>query len=190
MTTLSPTLSFTRSDGSGETTMENFTVAATETETETDICATTTTTCDDLESGRNRKYRPHQELLVIETPVGVTLRGKYQLRAAVQMVFFGGLVIGYAVYNSSSSSTSLSDNDDQQIRFLQQQEEDTVEATLMPTICGDFDDSWWMTLLYIIGILYMFLALAIVCDEFFVPALEELSGPRRMNLSMDVAGKF
>ncbi|EEC51499.1 2-phosphoglycolate phosphatase, partial [Phaeodactylum tricornutum CCAP 1055/1] len=39
-----------------------------------------------------------------------------------------------------------------------------------------------------IGVLYMFLALAIVCDEFFVPALEEMSSKRRMNLSMDVAG--
>jgi len=34
----------------------------------------------------------------------------------------------------------------------------------------------------------MFLALAIVCDEFFVPALEEMASSRRMNLSMDVAG--
>lgn len=38
------------------------------------------------------------------------------------------------------------------------------------------------------GILYMFLALAIVCDEFFVPALEEIASPHHMNLSMDVAG--
>ena len=30
----------------------------------------------------------------------------------------------------------------------------------------------WMLLFYIIGIFYMFIALAIVCDEFFVPALE------------------
>lgn len=34
----------------------------------------------------------------------------------------------------------------------------------------------------------MFLALAIACDEFFVPALEEMSSERRLNLSMDVAG--
>mmetsp|Transcript_1430 Transcript_1430/g.1597 ORF Transcript_1430/g.1597 Transcript_1430/m.1597 type:complete len:619 (-) Transcript_1430:1415-3271(-) len=203
MTTLSPTFSPTRSNGSDETTTENSTAAAAAA-TETGICTTTstTTTCDgqfdndddDLESGRNRKYRPHQELLVIKTPIGVTLRGKYQLRAAVQMVVFGGLVIGYAVYNSSSLSlslslssllTSLSGNDDQQIRFLEEQQGDTVEPAIL---CDDFDSPWWLTLLYIIGILYMFLALAIICDEFFVPALEELSGPRRMNLSMDVAG--
>eukprot|EP00586_Coscinodiscus_wailesii_P023077 CAMPEP_0172503128 /NCGR_PEP_ID=MMETSP1066-20121228/166406_1 /TAXON_ID=671091 /ORGANISM="Coscinodiscus wailesii, Strain CCMP2513" /LENGTH=695 /DNA_ID=CAMNT_0013278733 /DNA_START=385 /DNA_END=2472 /DNA_ORIENTATION=- len=42
--------------------------------------------------------------------------------------------------------------------------------------------------LYILGVIYMFLALAIVCDEFFVPALEEMSSERHLNLSMDVAG--
>lgn len=34
----------------------------------------------------------------------------------------------------------------------------------------------------------MFLALAIVCDEFFVSALEVIASERYMNLSMDVAG--
>lgn len=46
----------------------------------------------------------------------------------------------------------------------------------------------WFITWYIIGVLYMFLALAIVCDEFFVPALEEMSSERHLNLSMDVAG--
>lgn len=40
--------------------------------------------------------------------------------------------------------------------------------------------------LYILGALYMFLALAIVCDEFFVPCLEIIS--EKLNLSNDVAG--
>jgi hypothetical protein len=40
--------------------------------------------------------------------------------------------------------------------------------------------------LYILGLLYMFLALAIVCDEYFVPALEQVSD--KLNLSDDVAG--
>lgn len=46
----------------------------------------------------------------------------------------------------------------------------------------------WHVAYYSIGILYMFLALAIVCDEFFVPALEEISSDHHLNLSMDVAG--
>eukprot|EP00602_Paraphysomonas_sp_CaronLab_P000788 CAMPEP_0185030022 /NCGR_PEP_ID=MMETSP1103-20130426/16733_1 /TAXON_ID=36769 /ORGANISM="Paraphysomonas bandaiensis, Strain Caron Lab Isolate" /LENGTH=643 /DNA_ID=CAMNT_0027564985 /DNA_START=72 /DNA_END=2003 /DNA_ORIENTATION=+ len=39
---------------------------------------------------------------------------------------------------------------------------------------------------YIIGSIYLFVALAIVCDEFFVPALEEIAGSWKM--SDDVAG--
>jgi len=162
----------------------------------------------DLEYGRKQhqsKRCRHKNSLVIETPVGVTLRGKYQLRAAVQMVFFSALLIGcglFQIYNKTSSSFSLLSQDMdagydahalyQQmapLRFLQEQEAE--EPTALPEVlCSSLDmaDSWWMTALYIIGILYTFLALAIVCDEFFVPALEELSGPRRMNLSMDVAG--
>ena len=57
-------------------------------------------------------------------------------------------------------------------------------------LCDDIDkaEPLWTLALYIVGVIYMFLALAIACDEFFVPALEEMSSERRMNLSMDVAG--
>lgn len=41
-------------------------------------------------------------------------------------------------------------------------------------------------ILLILGIVYTFLALAIVCDEFFVPALEGIA--EDLNLSDDVAG--
>jgi sodium/potassium/calcium exchanger 1 len=56
--------------------------------------------------------------------------------------------------------------------------------------CDSLDkaEPGWLSVFYGIGVLYMFLALAIVCDEFFVPALEEMSSTRHMNLSMDVAG--
>ena len=40
--------------------------------------------------------------------------------------------------------------------------------------------------LYVLGIFYMFFALAIVCDDYFVPALEALSV--KLQLSDDVAG--
>jgi Ca2+/Na+ antiporter len=49
-------------------------------------------------------------------------------------------------------------------------------------------DPTWTIILYILGILYMFLALAIVCDEYFVPALEEMSGEHQMNMPLDIAG--
>ncbi|RWS25235.1 hypothetical protein B4U80_01623, partial [Leptotrombidium deliense] len=40
--------------------------------------------------------------------------------------------------------------------------------------------------LHIAGMIYMFVALAIVCDEFFVPALEVIT--ERLRISEDVAG--
>ncbi len=48
--------------------------------------------------------------------------------------------------------------------------------------------STWMLIPCTGGVVYMFLAIAIVCDEFFVPALEVLAGEEVLNLSMDVAG--
>uniref|UniRef100_A0A7S4EEU9 EF-hand domain-containing protein n=1 Tax=Pseudo-nitzschia australis TaxID=44445 RepID=A0A7S4EEU9_9STRA len=159
----------------------------------------------DLEFGsggqkiNNCCFRTRHEPLVIETPIGVTLRGKGQLRAAVQTVAFGALVMGYGVlhvYSTIYTEEGDYDSDEEFLRFLQTGD---INATdLDQSLAGESAvscedsinkaDSWWMTLIYVIGILYMFLALAIICDEFFVPALEELSGPRRLNMSMDVAG--
>jgi len=55
-------------------------------------------------------------------------------------------------------------------------------------IFQDEADPTWLLAFNIIGVLYMFLALAIICDEFFVPALEEMSSERHLNLSNDIAG--
>ena len=45
-----------------------------------------------------------------------------------------------------------------------------------------------MVLPYLLIILYMFFGLAIICDEFFEPALSTIS--ERLHLTPDVAGKF
>jgi len=45
---------------------------------------------------------------------------------------------------------------------------------------------WYMLFLYIPGIFYMFCALAIICDEFFVPSLEMFV--EHYSISMDIAG--
>lgn len=52
-------------------------------------------------------------------------------------------------------------------------------------VCLD-EGKEWMIVIYLFGILYMFVALAIVCDEFFVPALETFVDA--YGISMDVAG--
>ena len=154
-------------------------------------------TCQDLArdnaNSRNIEFGKHKsnyrlgdqnDVLVIKTPIGITLRGKHQLRAAIQMVALGALIIIYIIFNLYSSMTGLSPSpgDGSDFRYLEEGNEDCDTVKVANT--------WWMVMFYIIGILYSFLALAIVCDEFFVPALEELSGPHRMNLSMDVAGKL
>jgi hypothetical protein len=147
----------------------------------------------DLESGGKNRRNSRPDPVVIQTPFGITLRGKNQLRAAIQTVALGALLVGcgvFQVYSSSIASLSLP-VDGFGRRFL---EEDIIIDENTTTTESDCDSEriaevWWQLTLYILGILYMFLALAIVCDEFFVPALEELSGPHRMNLSMDVAGK-
>ena len=43
-----------------------------------------------------------------------------------------------------------------------------------------------LAVVYCLGILYMFIGLAIIADDFFVPALDVLS--EKLNLSDDVAG--
>lgn len=44
----------------------------------------------------------------------------------------------------------------------------------------------WMLIFVILGLLYLFVGIAIVCDELFVPALEIVA--EDLNLSADVAG--
>mmetsp|Transcript_20314 Transcript_20314/g.26437 ORF Transcript_20314/g.26437 Transcript_20314/m.26437 type:complete len:678 (+) Transcript_20314:172-2205(+) len=50
----------------------------------------------------------------------------------------------------------------------------------------DSDKIWWGMILVIIGLLYLFIGIAIICDELFVPALEIIA--EDLNLSNDVAG--
>jgi len=157
--------------------------------------------CDGAKSGdlesidrkRSNSSRTQKDVVVIETPFGC-LRGKYQLRAAVQTIALGILLMGFGLFHVYSLSTGPSPSDvefDQ--RFLKDATDisvsngNTAARTAAEVGCQP-PDPVWLVILYILGILYTFLALAIVCDEFFVPALEELSGPHRMNLSMDVAG--
>eukprot|EP00538_Stauroneis_constricta_P000013 CAMPEP_0119570372 /NCGR_PEP_ID=MMETSP1352-20130426/43579_1 /TAXON_ID=265584 /ORGANISM="Stauroneis constricta, Strain CCMP1120" /LENGTH=773 /DNA_ID=CAMNT_0007620039 /DNA_START=839 /DNA_END=3160 /DNA_ORIENTATION=+ len=105
---------------------------------------------------------------------------KYHIRAICQSLAFVALVGSYTVYNVYDSFM-MSPEDAAMDRHRRLEAQD---------LCSDIEkaDPKWLTVFYSIGVLYMFLALAIVCDEFFVPALEEMSSSRRMNLSMDVAG--
>lgn len=102
--------------------------------------------------------------------------------------------MGYGVFHAVSKTFLEQDldlgSDEDFLRYLQEENDNATSAPNEAVSCDGLkkSDTAWETVLYTFGILYMFLALAIVCDEFFVPALEELSGPRRLNMSMDVAG--
>ena len=70
----------------------------------------------------------------------------------------------------------------------------TTKAPATPQSIGDYPEdvfsveqkkNGWITL-HVVGVLYMFLALAIICDEFFVPALHVISSI--LKISDDVAG--
>jgi len=58
--------------------------------------------------------------------------------------------------------------------------------TLTP--CVDPTGQEWLLIFYILGVMYMFIALAIVCDEYFVPALEVICAPDGLDLDDDIAG--
>lgn len=92
------------------------------------------------------------------------------MRAAFRSVVFVSLVAGFCIYNNYSENTEI-------LPEVGRRLQETEGA-----------DPTWTIAFYIIGILYLFLALAIVCDEYFVPALEEMSGENQLNLSLDVAG--
>lgn len=142
-------------------------------------------------------------------------RRKYHVRAICQSVAFACVVVGFCLYNGlqhygltsffgGSAEDSYSDAA-RSLHELTEEPKGVVDYTLAPTDSLDLAvngingtaeeecesiaaDPAWMIVFHFIGVLYMFLALAIVCDEFFVPALEEMSSSRRLNMSMDVAG--
>ena len=132
-------------------------------------------------------------------------RRKYHVRAVFRSAAFLALIAGVCVYNAAWGTGSFVQKTTPKLRMapqitLERYPSFSIEApdvTPKPKRhrkllqnCDDIEkaDPKWLIAFQIIGVLYMFLALAIVCDEFFVPALEEMASPRRMNLSMDVAG--
>jgi Ca2+/Na+ antiporter len=57
------------------------------------------------------------------------------------------------------------------------------DDNLLPNIQNRFE-----FILYLTMVLYLFVCLAIVCDDYFVPALEGMADVNHLNLSLDVAG--
>mmetsp|Transcript_1996 Transcript_1996/g.2778 ORF Transcript_1996/g.2778 Transcript_1996/m.2778 type:complete len:795 (+) Transcript_1996:328-2712(+) len=117
------------------------------------------------------------------------IKRKQHLRALFQSIAFC-LLIGCAlIVNLVFSGTATQTTDTTDSYTSRRLNEETSLAVEEEEECDlDKVDPGWMCAFYALGVLYMFLALAIACDEFFVPALEEMSSKRHLNLSMDVAG--
>jgi len=121
---------------------------------------------------------------------GGTHRFKHLTRAKFRAASFLSLLAVYYVSNQAYSFFHSEDDAQLRRRLTSNDENNDVERDLfsLEDMFQDKADPGWLVIVYIIGILYIFLALAIVCDEFFVPALEEMSSKRHLNLSMDIAG--
>mmetsp|Transcript_11716 Transcript_11716/g.17786 ORF Transcript_11716/g.17786 Transcript_11716/m.17786 type:complete len:664 (-) Transcript_11716:315-2306(-) len=107
----------------------------------------------------------------------ITKRGtfthKHRLRAIFRVTAFLCLIAFICSWNFIAQ--------DNQLQFRRQLQESNG-------IFQDKADPIWLMAPYIVGVLYMFLALAVVCDEYFVPALEVMSGELHLNLTPDIAG--
>jgi len=84
----------------------------------------------------------------------------------------------------------FADREQSRRRLEEAAEEDTVAdgglLNFIPDVFTTQELIDGAVILHLIGTLYMFLAIAIVCDEFFVPTLEEIT--ETLDLRSDVAG--
>jgi len=93
--------------------------------------------------------------------------------------------------SSSSSSFSIPMVESSLLMHRRLHEETTADQVMDDGILCDTSnkaDPGWFAGVYFVDVLYTFVAIAIVCDELFVPALEEIASEDHLNLSMDVAG--
>lgn len=116
------------------------------------------------------------------------------LRAGVRSAMFISGVLVFVLQSFLFSSTSSEPEDTHYFHRRLQENATEISGGVgddgVDDACDDLRkaDPAWFCVIYLVGILYMFLAIAIVCDELFVPALEVMASEHYMNLSMDVAG--
>uniref|UniRef100_A0A7S3V7V9 EF-hand domain-containing protein n=1 Tax=Chaetoceros debilis TaxID=122233 RepID=A0A7S3V7V9_9STRA len=126
------------------------------------------------------------------TTKGGKYKYKYLVRFAFRAVLFVGLIAAFAVYNNygrdNGNSLNGQNHDDHRRLADVNNSTDVNNVSNMNGIFQIRAEPVWLLAPYILGILYTFLALAIICDEYFVPALEEMSGENQLNLSLDIAG--
>jgi len=114
-------------------------------------------------------------------------RHKYAIRAGFRVVSFLAVLAVFSVYNYLQSEDVSSIPG----RRLSATDSAIYEAHMQDRSLDIFPeeaDPKIILLPLIIGILYLFLAIAVVCDEFFIPALEVMVDEDHLNVSEDIAG--
>ena len=112
-------------------------------------------------------------------------RYNHILPAACRVAFF---LFSLALF---SCQRLIFNGDEFRRSLIDEQEVNTDETHVFTSKVIEFQDSIDPPVLvvsYTFGILYIFLALAIICDEYFVPCMEVISGELHLNLASDVAG--
>lgn len=144
-----------------------------------------------IESAKGRKTRSIAQL---RRHIRKRARPIYTTISAIAFMIGGSaLVLDYCM---PSSDIELNDPSEQHIykRSLTSPSNQTdIFMTTMPNIGNYPEDIFTLkqlrqgaVVLHTAGMIYMFIALAIVCDEFFVPALEVITD--KLHLTQDVAG--
>ena len=119
-------------------------------------------------------------------------RTRAVFRVASLLILISGAILANSLWDSSHHENYAHLSTEGHHRITRMLSGNVTDLGSNQGDCGDRDaprvDSNFLLVPYVAGVLYMFIAIAIVCDEFFVPALEEIASERYMNLSMDVAG--
>ena len=117
-----------------------------------------------------------------EWQINFNFNGKQRHRVIFRVIGFIAIVGSCCIWNAVQNSVDSASG---------RQHLDT-DSRLLSSETNSECDNLPISALYVmlvgIGVLYMFVAIAIVCDEFFVPALEEIASENYLDLSMDVAG--
>ena len=125
----------------------------------------------------------HNTDITIKTTKGGTFIHKHRVRAAFRATSFLTLIVVVCLINSFMKYDQSQFEHNQNRRHLQDDNESNWNGLFMNKA-----DPIWLMFPHIVGVLYLFLALAIVCDEYFVPALEVMSGENNLNLTPDISG--
>ena len=106
-------------------------------------------------------------------------------RAAFKACAMAIVVAGACTANLAATGAPLARVSDGRAPSLAAAAGDGGSRRLADEDCGE-KRGWGVTVGCIVGVLYLFLAIAIICDELFVPALEVIA--EKWELSDDVAG--